>query len=209
MRVLCQLIGDSPHDESFDDDDGLANPNSLAVAEYQSIKSAIHLERACRAPLSDVLRSRDKGQNLRRLILSCGTQFMQQFAGINALGTLPPSYVSEKKAPADLLQAFIYRLCFTRTSATTSPRVGFSQQSAGQCICVPHLQVSSSSTASDDASEFLHIHSRGLLTILRLMMIGSVACGLCHLIASIVLKIGQDDASMALVVRKPSDLPER
>jgi hypothetical protein len=54
--------------------------------EYRSIKSAIELERESRVPLLAVLRHQDKTQNFRRLILSCGTQFMQQFCAINALG---------------------------------------------------------------------------------------------------------------------------
>lgn len=59
----------------------------VVTAEFRSIKSVIQLEREDRVPLTDVLCFRDKAHNFRRLILSCGTQFMQQFSGINALGT--------------------------------------------------------------------------------------------------------------------------
>jgi hypothetical protein len=57
------------------------------IAEYFSIKTTIYQERKHRLPVMDVLMFRDKTQNFRRLLLSCGTQFMQQFSGVNALGT--------------------------------------------------------------------------------------------------------------------------
>jgi hypothetical protein len=53
------------------------------IAEYFSIKTTIYQERKHRLPVMDVLMFRD----FRRLLLSCGTQFMQQFSGVNALGT--------------------------------------------------------------------------------------------------------------------------
>jgi hypothetical protein len=56
------------------------------TAEYLSIKTTIYQERKDRTPVMDVLLFRDKTQNFRRLLLSCGTQFMQQFSGVNALG---------------------------------------------------------------------------------------------------------------------------
>jgi Sugar (and other) transporter len=56
------------------------------TAEYLSIKTTIYQERKDRTPVMDVLMFRDKTQNFRRLLLSCGTQFMQQFSGVNALG---------------------------------------------------------------------------------------------------------------------------
>lgn len=52
------------------------------TAQFLSIQSAIQLERRDRAPTMDVLKCRDKTQNLRRLLLSCGTQFMQQVCSI-------------------------------------------------------------------------------------------------------------------------------
>lgn len=65
------------------------------VAEFLSIQSAIHMERKDRVPVADVLRCRDKTQNLRRLLLSCGTQFMQQFSGVNALGYYLPTLLQQ------------------------------------------------------------------------------------------------------------------
>ncbi len=71
-QVLSKLTGESV-------------TSDLVIADYNSIKASIRLERSHRVPLLDVLRNRDRTQNLRRLILSCGTQFMQQFTGINSL----------------------------------------------------------------------------------------------------------------------------
>ena len=56
------------------------------TAEFLSIQSALQLERKDRVPVKDVLLCKDKTQNFRRLLLSMGTQFMQQFSGVNALG---------------------------------------------------------------------------------------------------------------------------
>jgi MFS family permease len=61
IRVVARLAGTTPQDE-------------LATTEYRSIKSAIRLERESRVPIMDVLCHRDKTQNFRRLLLSCGTQ---------------------------------------------------------------------------------------------------------------------------------------
>jgi MFS family permease len=65
------------------------------TAEFLSIQAAIQMERKDRVPVLDVLRCRDKTQNLRRLLLSCGTQFMQQFSGVNALGYYLPTLLQQ------------------------------------------------------------------------------------------------------------------
>ncbi|KAK2597808.1 hypothetical protein N8I77_012570 [Diaporthe amygdali] len=93
LHVLSRLAG---HSKNIGE--------SSVTAEYQSIKAAIQMERDDRVPLIDVLCHRDKSQNFRRLILGCGTQFMQQFRqvhialkaklehfGINALGFYLPT----------------------------------------------------------------------------------------------------------------------
>lgn len=58
-------------------------------AEFLSIKTALAAERENVTSIKDVLLFRDKTQNFRRLLLSCGTQMMQQFSGVNALGMSP------------------------------------------------------------------------------------------------------------------------
>lgn len=60
--------------------------NEEVTTEFLSIRSAIHAERKDELPILDVLLFRDKTQNLRRMLLSMGTQLMQQFSGVNALG---------------------------------------------------------------------------------------------------------------------------
>ncbi|KAH8888391.1 general substrate transporter [Thozetella sp. PMI_491] len=65
------------------------------TAEYRSIRQALYLERKDRVPFSDVIRCRDKTQTFRRLLLSCGTQFMQQFSGVNALGYYLPTLLQQ------------------------------------------------------------------------------------------------------------------
>lgn len=65
------------------------------TAEFLSIQSAIQLERKDRVPVKDVFLCRDKTQNFRRLLLSMGTQFMQQFSGVNALGYYLPTLLQQ------------------------------------------------------------------------------------------------------------------
>jgi hypothetical protein len=75
LEVISRLTGKNAdiHDEEV-------------TAEFFSIKASLYQERKDRVPTMDVLLFRDKTQNFRRLLLSCGTQFMQQFSGVNALG---------------------------------------------------------------------------------------------------------------------------
>lgn len=60
-------------------------------AQFLSIQSAIEMERRDRPTFMEVVTGHDKIKNLRRIILSCGTQFMQQFSGVNALGYYLPT----------------------------------------------------------------------------------------------------------------------
>ncbi|KAJ5812663.1 Major facilitator superfamily domain general substrate transporter [Penicillium riverlandense] len=84
LQVIARLEGknSSPHDLSV-------------TAQFLSIQSALEVERKDRVPTMDVLICRDTTQNLRRLLLSCGTQFMQQFSGVNALGYYLPTLLQE------------------------------------------------------------------------------------------------------------------
>lgn len=75
LEVIARLMG---KDLSINDPE--------VTTEFLSIQSTIQLERKDRVSVGEVLRCKDKTQNLRRLLLSCGTQFMQQFTGVNALG---------------------------------------------------------------------------------------------------------------------------
>lgn len=60
-------------------------------AEFYNIVASIDEEKADLAPLKQVLTFRDRHKNFRRVILGCGTQFMQQFSGVNALGYYMPT----------------------------------------------------------------------------------------------------------------------
>jgi hypothetical protein len=69
LAALGRLRGQSPESEELQ-------------YEYKSIWQSLQDERSDKAPAVDVLRFKDKTQNLKRLILSCGTQLMQQFSGM-------------------------------------------------------------------------------------------------------------------------------
>jgi hypothetical protein len=88
------------HDEALDVIARLAGRNVATddpdvVAEFRSIQATIEQERKETVSTFDMLRCRDKTQNLRRILLSCGTQFMQQFSGVNALGYYLPSMLQQ------------------------------------------------------------------------------------------------------------------
>lgn len=84
LQVIARLEG---KDASVTD--------TAVVDTHRSIQVTIEDERRVRAPVRDVLRFRDETQNLRRLLLSCGTQLMQQFSGVNALGYYLPTLLQE------------------------------------------------------------------------------------------------------------------
>ncbi|KAI1083445.1 general substrate transporter [Whalleya microplaca] len=82
--VLAKLRG-TEHDL---DDRDLNN-------ELRSIQRTLQDEQTAFVPIVDVLLFRDSTQNFRRLLLSCGTQLIQQFSGVNALGYFLPTLLIE------------------------------------------------------------------------------------------------------------------
>lgn len=80
LQTIARLEGPT---KSIDDTD--------VKAQFLSIQSALEMERREQAPVMEIITGRDKMKNLRRLFLSCGTQFMQQFSGVNALGYYLPT----------------------------------------------------------------------------------------------------------------------
>ncbi|KAF2679419.1 general substrate transporter [Lentithecium fluviatile CBS 122367] len=64
---------------------GLKHDDEIVVHELMSIRGAIEIERESQISFKQVILRRDRSGHLRRLLLGCGTQFMQQFGGINAL----------------------------------------------------------------------------------------------------------------------------
>jgi MFS family permease len=67
---------------------GVFIDDPAVIKAHNSILATIQEERAARVRARHVFLFRDKTQNLRRLLLSCGTQLMQQFSGVNALGKI-------------------------------------------------------------------------------------------------------------------------
>ncbi|KAI1142353.1 general substrate transporter [Hypoxylon sp. FL0543] len=63
--------------------------------DLRSIQKVLEQEQATRVSNVDVLFCRDSLQTARRLLLSCGTQLMQQFSGVNALGYYLPTLLIE------------------------------------------------------------------------------------------------------------------
>ncbi|KAJ5613291.1 hypothetical protein N7510_006485 [Penicillium lagena] len=65
--------------------EGLAVEDPIVQSEYHSIVGALCIERESQISFTQVLARRDRSGHLRRILLGCGGQFMQQFSGINAL----------------------------------------------------------------------------------------------------------------------------
>ncbi|KAK8039366.1 hypothetical protein PG993_007777 [Apiospora rasikravindrae] len=146
----------------------------LVVAEYRSIKTAIRLERESRVPLIDVLCHRDQTQNFRRLLLACGTQFMQQFSGINALGEFDV-------VPWKPIECGFY------FPTLLHENVGFDEQ-------MSRLLTAVSGTIYLVAA-FCSLFVIDRIGRRKLMLNGAVGMAVCHLIAAICLKAGEDDPS--------------
>lgn len=75
----------------------IALDDPAVVVEFLSIQTSLKEERAeaARTNWKDMLSFKDKTQNFRRLLLSCGTQLMQQFSGVNALGYYLPTLLQQ------------------------------------------------------------------------------------------------------------------
>jgi hypothetical protein len=65
------------------------------VNELLSIEEAYNIERQSQISLKEVILCRDRSGHLKRLLLGCGGQFMQQFGGINALNYYFPIILTE------------------------------------------------------------------------------------------------------------------
>ncbi|KAI1461332.1 general substrate transporter [Annulohypoxylon moriforme] len=63
--------------------------------DIKSIQKALDQEKLARVSPVDALLCRDSLHITRRLLLSCGTQLMQQFSGVNALGYYLPTLLIE------------------------------------------------------------------------------------------------------------------
>jgi MFS family permease len=73
------------------------------LTELYSIEGAIRIERQSRISFKEVILSRDRSGHLKRLLLGCGGQFMQQFGGINALNYYFPIILTENIGLSELM----------------------------------------------------------------------------------------------------------
>lgn len=64
---------------------GLKIDDDEVQAEYKSIRGSIERERESEISIKEVILCRDRSGHLKRMLLGCGGQFMQQMGGINAL----------------------------------------------------------------------------------------------------------------------------
>ncbi|ANB15654.1 glucose-inactivated glycerol proton symporter STL1 [Sugiyamaella lignohabitans] len=65
------------------------------LRERDNILESILEEREHFVPVIDVILCRDKTQNLRRMVLGCGTMAMQQLSGVNGLGYYMPTLLTD------------------------------------------------------------------------------------------------------------------
>lgn len=98
IQILADL-DDKPIDHAY------------VIAQYQEITYGVKYERDHAIKWGDLLRGRtqDGTKNVRRLLLGAGTQFMQQFGGINIMSYYTPTimiiYVGLSNSMARLLSA--------------------------------------------------------------------------------------------------------
>ncbi|OTA63657.1 general substrate transporter [Hypoxylon sp. EC38] len=84
-RVMLARIRGTAHDLN----------NKDLNDDLMLIQKAVENELTARGSTTDALSCRNPLQNARRLMLSCGTQLMQQFSGVNALGYYLPTLLIE------------------------------------------------------------------------------------------------------------------
>jgi hypothetical protein len=96
-HVLARLAGKPVSDDGTVDD-------AEVTEQLRLIRGAIREEREDQVDLWSVLACRDKTQNLRRLVLSCFSQLMQQTSGINVAGFfMPVMFAAMGKTQAESL----------------------------------------------------------------------------------------------------------
>jgi len=81
----------------------LAEDDPIVLNELFSIEEAYYIEKQSRISFKEVVLSRDRSSHLKRLLLGCGGQFMQQFGGINALNYYFPIILTENIGLTDFM----------------------------------------------------------------------------------------------------------
>ena len=186
------LLLQDRHSEALEVLSRLESPRSStrdaeAEAQFLSIRSALEVERQNRVPTADVLMCRDKTQNLRRLLLSCGTQFMQQFSGVNALGYYLPTLL-QKSVGLD-----------EEESRLLTGINGLVYLSAAFCCLIIIDRFGRRRSVGIDRVE---VHDTDICA--RLMLYGALTMGACYLVAAICLKVGEGDITRKKLVSSPS-----
>lgn len=92
QEALRRYLG---KDLAFDD------PNVLV--ELKSIQESYKIEQLSAITFKEVILCRDRSRHLKRLLLGCGGQFMQQFGGINALNYYFPIILTENLGLTELM----------------------------------------------------------------------------------------------------------
>ncbi|KAF2731018.1 general substrate transporter [Polyplosphaeria fusca] len=82
---------------------GLTHDDPTVMKELMSISGAIEIERRSQISFKQVILLRDRSSHLKRLLLGCGTQFMQQFGGINALNYYFPIILENSIGMSELM----------------------------------------------------------------------------------------------------------
>lgn len=73
------------------------------LLELRSIEESYRIEKESAITFKEVILARDRSGHLKRLLLGCGGQFMQQFGGINALNYYFPIILTENLGLSELL----------------------------------------------------------------------------------------------------------
>ncbi len=81
----------------------LSADDPMVQDELKSIMGAIQIERRSKISFKEVILCRDRSGHLKRLLLGCGGQFMQQFGGINALNYYFPIILTKNLGLSTLL----------------------------------------------------------------------------------------------------------
>lgn len=116
MVSLLPLLPESPrwllnHDRIEDAQEALRRfsgkdlsaDDPIVQDQLKSILGAIEIERRSRISFKEVILCRDRSGHLKRLLLGCGGQFMQQWGGINALNYYFPIILEKSLGLSNLL----------------------------------------------------------------------------------------------------------
>ncbi|PCG95412.1 Major facilitator superfamily domain, general substrate transporter [Penicillium occitanis (nom. inval.)] len=82
---------------------GLSAGDPIVRKELASILGAIRIERESQISMKEVITLKDRSGHLKRLLLGCGGQFMQQLGGINALNYYFPTILTVNIGQTELM----------------------------------------------------------------------------------------------------------